>query len=137
MRNKIFLGGILVVFLTWGVCNGWAAFPGHPLPALSGATSFHPPTVLSGNAKIRPIASDREDQDSNKGNYEALEKQLKALSDEIKRLEKNVRDKIHKEMLPHLRKEIEKLKKWLKELRPEKERQEPVLTRGGRFLCIG
>ena len=53
--------------------------------------------------------------------YDELEAELKRLLEEIKRLEKDVKKKIQKELLPLIRREIEKLRKWLHEFHPDDE----------------
>jgi hypothetical protein len=70
-----------------------------------------------------------------------IEKQLKELLKDLKKLEKEVKEKVRKELLPHLKREIEKLRKWLREFDLEGEgKQEPLRTRvptvpePGRFL---
>ena len=67
--------------------------------------------------------------DANGMEYEELEKQLKELMEELKRLEKDVKNKFQKDMLPFIKREIERLKKGLRKLRPKKEEQEPIMTR--------
>lgn len=67
--------------------------------------------------------------DPNGMEYEELEKQLKELMEELKRLEKDVKNKFQKDMLPFIKREIERLKKGLRKLRPKKEEQEPIMTR--------
>ena len=47
--------------------------------------------------------------------YKKLEKELKALLEEMKRLEKDVKEKLRIEILPLIRREIEKLRKQLRE----------------------
>lgn len=47
-----------------------------------------------------------------------IERELKRLLEEMKKLEETAREKVQKELLPRIRKEIEKLRKRLKELSP-------------------
>lgn len=66
-----------------------------------------------------------------KEEYRKLEDELKKLLDELKRLEKNVEDKVQNELIPFLRKEIEKMRERIRRFRmdekpPESER--PVRT---------
>jgi predicted RNase H-like nuclease (RuvC/YqgF family) len=66
-----------------------------------------------------------------KEEYRKLEDELKRLVDELKRLEKNMEDKVQNEVIPFLRKEIEKLRERLRRFRmdekpPESDR--PVKT---------
>lgn len=63
--------------------------------------------------------------------YRKLEDELKKLLDELKRLEKNMEDKVQNELIPFLRKEIEKMRERIRRFRmdekpPESER--PVKT---------
>jgi hypothetical protein len=66
-----------------------------------------------------------------KEEYRKLEDELKRLLDELKRLEKNMEDKVRNELIPFLRKEIEKMRERIRRFRmdekpPESER--PVKT---------
>jgi peptidoglycan hydrolase CwlO-like protein len=55
---------------------------------------------------------------------EDFEKQLKSLLRDLEKLEKEAKEKMTKEILPYLRQEIEKIKKWLKEFRIKREKEE-------------
>ena len=57
--------------------------------------------------------------------HEDLEERLKSLLRDLEKLEKEAEKKMTKEILPYLREEIEKIKKWLKEFRLEKEEEDP------------
>jgi len=66
-----------------------------------------------------------------KEEYRKLEDELKRMLDELKRLEKNMEDKVQNELIPFLRKEIEKMRERIRRFRmdekpPESER--PVKT---------
>ena len=50
-----------------------------------------------------------------------LEEQLRLLLEELKRLEKDAEEKLRKDILPYLKREIEKLRNRLKEFSPGKE----------------
>jgi hypothetical protein len=50
-----------------------------------------------------------------------VEEQLRLLLEELKRLEKDAEEKFRKEILPYLKREIEKLRNRLKEFSPGKE----------------
>jgi hypothetical protein len=50
-----------------------------------------------------------------------IEEQLRLFLEELKRLEKEAEEKFRKEILPYLKREIEKLRKRLKEFSPDKE----------------
>jgi hypothetical protein len=54
-----------------------------------------------------------------------LEEQLRLLLEELKQLEKEVEDKFRKDILPYLKREIEKLRNRLKEFSPGKEAPPP------------
>ncbi|MFH1350519.1 MAG: hypothetical protein ABII26_06230 [Pseudomonadota bacterium] len=51
--------------------------------------------------------------------YSKLKEELERLMEEMKRLEKDFKDKLSKEILPLIRREIEKLRKRLKEFKIE------------------
>ena len=53
--------------------------------------------------------------------FKKLEKKLKDLLEQMKRSEKGVREKIQKEILPRLEREMEKLREWLDKPGPEEE----------------
>ncbi len=55
--------------------------------------------------------------------HEDFEKQLRSLLNALEKLEKEAKEKMTKEILPYLRQEIEKIKKWLKEFRLEKQKE--------------
>ena len=59
-----------------------------------------------------------------KESHEDFEKQLKSLLRDLEKLEKEAKEKMTKEILPYLREEIEKIKKWLKEFRLEREKED-------------
>ncbi len=66
-----------------------------------------------------------------KEEYRKLEDELKRLVDELKRLEKNMEDKVQNEIIPFLRREIEKIRERIRRFRmdekpPESER--PIRT---------
>ena len=63
--------------------------------------------------------------------YEALQEELGQLMEEMKRLEQEIRTKVRRELLPRIRQEVERLRKWLEELDLEKETPGPLKTRAG------
>jgi hypothetical protein len=74
-------------------------------------------------------------RDAPQGEYEDLERRLKELLRELEKLEKEAREKIQQDILPLIRKEIERLRKWLRDLplKKEEEKQEPLRTRARGF----
>lgn len=60
---------------------------------------------------------------------EEIEKELKRLMEDVKRLEKVIEKRIKKDVLPHIRREIEKLRKWLREFQPVDDNPSPQNTR--------
>jgi hypothetical protein len=62
--------------------------------------------------------------DQSKDLHEDLEKQLKSFLRYLEKLEKEAEEKMTKEILPYLREEIERIKKWLKDFRLEKEKED-------------
>ena len=73
--------------------------------------------------------AERFDRDAPDWGYGELEKQLKQLLQDLEKLEKDASEKLRKELIPLLKKEIEKLRKWLKEFQfRQKEKPEPVWT---------
>jgi len=72
--------------------------------------------------------NERLDRDAKEKDYKEIEKELKKLLEELKRIEKDVEKNIRKKLLPLLKREIEKLRKWLRELKPKDDSPEPVRT---------
>lgn len=60
--------------------------------------------------------------------YEELQKELKGLLEELKRLEHETREKFIKEILPQLKKEIEKLRERLRQWHPDSHEPERKRT---------
>lgn len=65
------------------------------------------------------------DQDSESEELKEIEERMKQMLEEVKRLERELRKKVQKELMPIIRQEIERLKKWLRELQPEDEETKP------------
>jgi hypothetical protein len=74
------------------------------------------------------FADSRSNQDTESKEFEEIERQLKHLLEELKRLEKETEEKVRKEILPHLRREIERLRKWLREFHRKDDAPEPIQT---------
>ena len=72
--------------------------------------------------------NERLDRDSQEKEYKEIEKELKKLLEEMKRIQKDAEKNIRKKILPLLKREIEKLRRWLRELRPKDDSPEPVRT---------
>ena len=58
--------------------------------------------------------------------YKTLQKELNRLLEELKDLEKDLKNKFQKEILPLLREEVEKIRKKLEEFREKYKKQEGV-----------
>jgi len=56
-----------------------------------------------------------------KEEYRKLESELKRLLDELKRLEKSMEEKVQNEIIPFLRKEIEKIRERIRRFRMDEE----------------
>ncbi len=69
------------------------------------------------------------DRASESEELKEIEEKLKQMLEEVKRLEKELKKKVQKELLPIIRQEIERLKKWLRELQPEDEETKPQKVR--------
>ena len=80
---------------------------------------------------LNRVFSDNErlDRDAQGKEYKKIEKELKKLLEEMKRIEKDVEKEIRKKILPLIKREIEKLRRWLRELRPKDDVPEPVQTK--------
>ncbi len=77
---------------------------------------------------IAPSASCREpgvrleavEQDSDGLNFEEIEKKLKELIEELEKLRSQASQKLRKDVIPFLEKEIEKLQEWLRDFRQDR-----------------
>jgi hypothetical protein len=80
-----------------------------------------------GPGAISRIASggDAADQNSKSKEYEELEEDLRALMEEMKRLERNFSEKIRKEILPLIKREIERLRELLRKFQLEDDEPKP------------
>ncbi len=86
-----------------------------------GLTEINGPSFL-------PVLLSRSESDREE--HTKLEEQLRVLLEELRVLEKEAKEKIQKEILPYLRREIEKLKEWLRDFQPRKEDpSKPLRTR--------
>jgi hypothetical protein len=81
------------------------------------AALFHPDSC-EGCAVSTPPVTRIEKNSNGKGE---LEEQLRLLLEELKKLEKDVEEKFRKDILPYIKREIEKLRNRLKEFSPGKE----------------
>jgi hypothetical protein len=77
------------------------------------------PGLGAGNTGVSPVRAQEypELQQSDPGE---IEKKVKELLQELERLQKEAEQKFRKDILPHLQKEIDRLKEWLRDLRPDK-----------------
>jgi len=76
------------------------------------------PDSCEGCAVSTPPVTRIEKNSNGKGE---LEEQLKLLLEELKKLEKDAEEKFRKDILPYIKREIEKLRNRLKEFYPGKE----------------
>lgn len=101
----------LIIFLTLGLL--WLGL------LQNGALSSTAPAEVA----------ERPGRDAPDWGYGELEKQLKQLLQDLEKLEKEANEKLRKELIPLLKKEIERLRKWLREFQfREREKSEPVWT---------
>jgi hypothetical protein len=77
----------------------WRVEPPHGIPR-------HAPPSLTNR---------KEEEDGAQKEYEELEKDLQSLIEELKELEKDAREKIQRDVIPRLKEEIQRLRKWLRE----------------------
>jgi hypothetical protein len=83
-----------------------------------------------GGVSYRVISADGiSDQDSESEELKEIEEQMKRMLEGLKRLERELRKKVQEELLPIIRQEMERLKKWLRELQPEDEEKKPQKVR--------
>ena len=73
--------------------------------------------------------ADQSDPNPQSREYKELKEELKLLMDEMKRLEKDIEKKILKKILPLIKREIEELRKRLREFRLEDDKSEPKKIR--------
>ena len=70
--------------------------------------------------------TEKSNQGTQSEKYKELEEKLKDLMEELKRLGKEIEKKVIKEILPRIKREIEKLKKKLREFHFDDNEPEPV-----------
>jgi len=109
-----------VLFVTQGLLCLLLFF--HARPATAGLNAATPPFNRT-PAGVHPAAEAPPGVRADKA-YEDLEKRFKELLRELRKLESEAKEKLQKEIIPLLRKEIERLRQWLREF-PFKEEQEP------------
>lgn len=83
----------------------------------SGRSNPFPTAVVTAN----PLTTNNSDEE-----FDELEEELERLTEELKRFEKETEKKIRKDVLPALKKEIEKLRRWLREYYPDREKARPI-----------
>jgi hypothetical protein len=95
------------------VAIAWAFLAAHGFPSLATA------------ALQRDVRVQAQDGDSRGQGFEEIEKKMKELIEELEKLQKDASQKIRKELIPRLEKEIERLKEWLRDfqLNPGKDPQ--------------
>jgi peptidoglycan hydrolase CwlO-like protein len=86
--------------------------------SVSWSTTLGHDSLCTDNTKFAAQA------DQPKDLHQDFETQLKSLLRDLEKLEKDAEKKMTKEILPYLREEIERIKKWLKEFRLEREKEE-------------
>jgi hypothetical protein len=111
-----------------------------PSSAASGSDGIHiqtahrtpPPPDRPNTPESRPLrfAEERGGDKEKRQDYDELEKDLQSLIKEFKRLEKDARDKIRKEILPLIQKEIEKLREWIREFELEEKKPKEKEEKG-------
>jgi len=118
MIRKTFILAVLGLLLVcWGGDGSWGRRLGgnqKAVPANKFASESNPP----------PSQESKEE-------YRKLEDELKRLVEELKRLEKDVEDKVRNEIIPFLRKEIEKIRERIRRFRMEEkapESERPLRT---------
>ena len=125
-KNMVYLLILLVV--TLGCKNGDIA------PDIKDQEMAGPkPEYVSANVNTQAStimqifsADDKSNQSPQNKEYEELKEELKGLMEEMKKLEKETKNKVKKEILPLIRREIEKIRKWLKKFHPEDDESEPI-----------
>ena len=83
----------------------------------SGSLNPFPAAVLIAN----PLTENNDSEE-----FKELEEELERLMEELKRFEKEAEKTIRKDVLPALKKEIEKLRQWLREHYPDQEEAKPI-----------
>jgi hypothetical protein len=97
----------------------WVAllvFPGPERPSWAATLGHDSLCVEDGEITAQPVQS--------KDLHEDFEKQIRSLLKDLEKLEKEAKEKMTKEILPYLREEIERIKKWLKDFRLDKEKED-------------
>lgn len=128
MRKRVFALVIATLFLGLTVMPVRAIKGGNPEGKRPIVRVFAPESQEKGHPVDLIVAEDRKRDDSPDDSIEDIEKQVKSLMEELKKLERDVRGKVRKEVLPRLKQEIERLREWLRKIDPKREQNEPVRT---------
>lgn len=78
--------------------------------------SFFPPAPAASCSETQ-VRIGTVDRDSDGLRYEDIEKKVKELIDELEKLQKEASQKLRKEVIPLLEREIDRLKEWLRDFR--------------------
>jgi len=126
--NKMVAYLIIVCFVTLGWRSGGIAWENTDLNRGSPATNNLSVTVQTrADTEVRLLsAAGNSNQIPQGKEYEELKEELNELLEEMKRLEKEAESKIQKEILPLIKREIEKLREWLRKYHPEDDELEPI-----------
>jgi hypothetical protein len=114
-RKHIFFAGSLAVFLLIPLGEVVAIGSDSRGPSLAALLQ---PASCEGCLISTPPATRIEKNSNGEGE---LEEQLRLLLEELKKFEKDAEEKLRKDILPYLKREIEKLRNHLKEFSPGKE----------------
>ena len=100
----------LILWVTLLVFLAWESF--------SWSATLRGDCLCPENAEIagQPVQS--------KDLHEDFKKQLRSRLKDLEKLEKEAKEKMTKEILPYLRQEVERIKRWLKEFRLEREKED-------------
>jgi peptidoglycan hydrolase CwlO-like protein len=92
--------------------------------SLEGIGSGDPLRVSQAGVLTDSIASETYPPSSQEGNeqYQKLQDELKRLLDELNRLGNDMQDKVQNEIIPFLKKEIEKLREQIRRFRMEEQK---------------
>jgi len=103
-----------------------AAISGLMLLSMGGSNSAEALRVNQAGVPAHSIASETGPPPSQEGEKEVqkLEDELKKLLDELKRLGNDMQDKVQNEIIPFLKKEIEKIRERIRRFRMDEEKHE-------------
>ncbi len=85
--------------------------------------AYCPPLSPPAFCSWTPVQNEESPDRAPSGTYEDVEKKIKELIEELEKLQKDAGQKLRKDVIPRLEKELDKLKEWLRDFRLNEKEQ--------------